>query len=912
VAIHSQLQGHPESYWTKESKLRARLIALAIGTLKSPHQKELICAVFGLLCLVGRIAEIAPREDENGHPLPTSDLMGYNALGIVFGPLLIGDLINSYSMKVADPSAGLVLLPVSPPKSRKERHKQRKQERKQGTRNYREKQIKGSDEKEQRTASSSSFTVDKIYIANSITEMLIVHWREIVRQMRNLGALKAKHSIRHGRSCASDMPFRDTPSWNHSDSRSISPYANGRATPSGKIPDTFCHTILINFFPGMETPNNMAELDNPLNQNASKSGVPRQSSSESSQKQFSRVVQHLLSPTVEENPPRQEKTPNHKGISRSLLANRDKHGRSPVSYKQFNKASKTNSQWVIDMSDAIGNGVPAGSDTDIALGHPLSSIRKDKIPLQEAAYHNGLASSRSDTALPHLIRARNTQTVPGTWCPDIAIVPPSSCPETPSIKIQNDPTLQCIHNVRQECLPKSHTEPDMSRRTSPRLSSPPEMHGYNSCESRIFTRSPPSQWKSIIPLGSKRQESSVTNSKRRTPEWKRLLSKKIRPKIKPFLSSPGNENAPEEPNNTNHLTPARFESNTTRSPPTRTFTSRSHGATSRRSASRPMPGAVKAMTALFDHSNVGSLDKCRPDAESLANISRCTPHNASSSEKALRASKSKDNVSQIVSSRPPGDDTPTKSLQNTLRSGRMSRTTRKEPQASTSAEIRRGDHSRPPRLGTMVPYQEEPPVGHFVRPGSATSAPSRHVSISQSMGAITPPRSDSISGLGPRRTSKSSNSFLHAQIRNLQRQLEGRNEEVLQLRRQLEAQENKDIGTLCERLRAAKRECLMWRKRAESAERRMAVFHRFASRFQTLRDDEFDPISETPIDDVIEDSDGDKDKLAFRSYDGKGDDSMASSDRSSIHTETRESLNNRIKQRITVTASTEYGTGGGD
>lgn len=240
MAIHSQLQGRPESYWTKESKLRARLVALAIGTVKPRYQKELICAVFGLLCLVGRIAEIAPREDENGHPLPTSDLMGYNALGVVFGPLLVGDLINSYSMKVADPSAGLVLLPVSLPKSRKERHKQRKQARKQESGNHRENKIKGKAEKEQRTLSSSSFTVDKIYMANSITEMLIVHWREIVRQMRNLGALKSKRTTRRGRSCASDMRLRDTPRWDHSDSRSISPYANGPATASGKTPDGLC------------------------------------------------------------------------------------------------------------------------------------------------------------------------------------------------------------------------------------------------------------------------------------------------------------------------------------------------------------------------------------------------------------------------------------------------------------------------------------------------------------------------------------------------------------------------------------------------------------------------------------------------------------------------------------------------
>jgi len=668
--------------------------------------------------------------------------------------------------------------------------------------------------------------------------------------------------------------------------------------------------IVINFFPGIETPNSMAELDNPLNQNASRAGLSRQSSSESSQKQFSRLVPHLLSPTVEESPPRHEETRNQMDIPGSLLADRDKHDHSPVSYKHLGKASRIDSQWAVDISDAVGDNLPAGLDIDIALGLPLSSVGKDITPSQEAACHDCLTSSRSDTALPHLNRARDTQTVPATWCPEIAIVPPTSRPDTPSIKIQNDPSTRCIDSARQDCLPKSHTEPNISRRTSYGLRLPVETRGHNRRKSRMSTRSPPSQWKSIIPLGNKRQEPSAANSKPTTPDWKRLLHKKSKPKMKPSLSSPENknENAPKGPNDTTYLTPRRYKNNTTGSPPTGPFTG-SHRATSRRSVSKPMPGAVKAMTALFDNSNVGSLGKSHPDPESLANISKHTPHNASSSEQAVHASRTKGHVSRIVFSRPRVQDTPTK-LRDTLQPRRMLTTARKEPQASTSAEICQRDRSQPPRLGTMVRHQEEPPIGHFVRSGSAASAPGRHVSISQSMGAITPPHPDSISSLGSRQMSENSNSFLHAQIRNLQRQLEGRNEEVLRLRRQLEAQENKDIGTLCERLRAAKRECLMWRKRAESAERRMAVFHRFASRFQALRDDAFDPVDETPIDDLVEVSDGARNRLAVRSYDEKGDDSMSSS--SSVHTETCEALNNRIKQSITVCARTEYGAGGGD
>jgi hypothetical protein len=174
VAIQGQLRGDAEFTRTKQSKVRARLIALAVSTVQSHYRRELICAVFGLLCMIGRAAETAPREDDRGRPLPTMDLMGYTALGIVFGPLLIGDLLDNYSMHLANPNGGLVLLPVSPPKSRKE--KKRKQR------------------PNTEDATSLTSQVDKIKVANSITEMLITHWREVVRHMKGIVSLKARES----------------------------------------------------------------------------------------------------------------------------------------------------------------------------------------------------------------------------------------------------------------------------------------------------------------------------------------------------------------------------------------------------------------------------------------------------------------------------------------------------------------------------------------------------------------------------------------------------------------------------------------------------------------------------------------------------------------------------------------------
>ncbi|KAI0401291.1 hypothetical protein F4802DRAFT_609466 [Xylaria palmicola] len=202
VAIHSRFQGDAELHWSKQSKLRARLIALAIGTIKSQYQRELICAVFGLLCL-----------DGSGRPLPTTDLMGYNALGIVFGPLLVGDLINDYSMRVANPSAGLVLLPVSSPRSRKERHKH-KHKHKPRRRHRRTK----------RGASNavSPLAVDKVHIANSITEMLIVHWREVVRQIRNIRSAQSNIPNNLPSSAAEHVSMQNTSRWTLARRRSSS------------------------------------------------------------------------------------------------------------------------------------------------------------------------------------------------------------------------------------------------------------------------------------------------------------------------------------------------------------------------------------------------------------------------------------------------------------------------------------------------------------------------------------------------------------------------------------------------------------------------------------------------------------------------------------------------------------------
>lgn len=164
VSIHSHLEG------ADNTELRAKLIALAIGSIGCQLRRELVCAVFGLLSLIGHNAEIAPREDEHGNPLPATDLMGYNALGIVFGPLLIGGDINSCTMGGAD-FQGDSSQPSSPPPNKwKLRWKG-----------------KTADD-----VSPGGPSFGNVHVANSVAEMVTTHWREIVKQMRDLEALEQR------------------------------------------------------------------------------------------------------------------------------------------------------------------------------------------------------------------------------------------------------------------------------------------------------------------------------------------------------------------------------------------------------------------------------------------------------------------------------------------------------------------------------------------------------------------------------------------------------------------------------------------------------------------------------------------------------------------------------------------------
>ncbi|KAF4779068.1 RhoGAP domain-containing protein [Colletotrichum scovillei] len=115
------------------------------------------------------------------------------------------------------------------------------------------------------------------------------------------------------------------------------------------------------------------------------------------------------------------------------------------------------------------------------------------------------------------------------------------------------------------------------------------------------------------------------------------------------------------------------------------------------------------------------------------------------------------------------------------------------------------------------PAQQPPIAQHVVFP-----RPSSTLSVCQLSEDAVPARAGS----------PGNNSMLHAQIRSLQRQLDVRNDENASLRRQLETRDNLDIGTLSEQLRVSKRECAMWKSRAEAAEKRALVLEHFTRKLK--------------------------------------------------------------------------------
>ncbi|KAI0119312.1 hypothetical protein F4814DRAFT_447125 [Daldinia grandis] len=845
VAIYSQLHADPELAKTRETKLRARLIALAVGTVRSQYQRELICAVFGLLCFVGRAAENAPREDEDGRPLPTADLMGYNALSIVFGPLLINDLIDSYSMKLADPAAGLVLLPVSAPKSRKERHKHRKS-------------------KSRAEDSASLYTVDKIHVANNITEMLIVHWREVVQQMRSLGTLKIsrrEHITQHrtnraklGSSASDSFPLRRPPTWNSSTplhkqrDRNVSPLARS-PTPLPKI----------RLFEPQDT------IGDELKPISTKRGRSRLSRSCTSHKTQSGISESCLSPTAEESP-----SASQHGVS-------DEASVDQTSHLEISSAARTSPSGSLEsvLENQSLDRVSGGGESETGGRTRERPLRID-VHEDPSVPHNRSSSSHilSGSELTfHSVKssiveignhegyssqAQESYATPRAKELGILKKSPSKKTITPARSSLSTEEYHSSHTGDYLYTPVRNIDYSQKWKALSLASKTSTESLARAAKQRRLRRSPGNS-----SLRRSEELSIQRNEIQSTPEWKQqLMDTRSEGRRKPAKLSPEKKSVFEKSPQFEPLREAALHKPRI-SPGGSVFEGGSRPILYR-SSSKPTQGAVKAIAALFDNTinnspistatilprrigrDSSSVLSPYPISNSPSKIARSkntpttgTPSNTFNSSKGMTRppqtpTRSRvprisidDGIHRSSFSGTNIENTPTNFSSISLRPiDNVLAASKKIPLGSTARTVPARDRelNQPPSLGTMVPPLEEPPIAQhidFIRP-YPSSPPSCYESYGRA--STESPRPGS------------GNSMLHAQIRHLQKHLEHRAEENTQLRRQLEARENMDIGKLCEQLRAARRESKMWRERAEAAEKRVAVFEQFTARVRGLRE----------------------------------------------------------------------------
>lgn len=162
-SIHKEFYANPDATETDRREARARLIALAISSVTSQHRVSLICAVLGLVALIGHESQTAVAINSD-----STELMSYRGLGLVFAPLVVGDLTDDIEL---DPVGGVQLrvlgLPDSPPRTRRPENKRRP-----------------SMPPFPGMSSFLDMSGARYKCVAGVFEMLLANWGDVVRQLR--------------------------------------------------------------------------------------------------------------------------------------------------------------------------------------------------------------------------------------------------------------------------------------------------------------------------------------------------------------------------------------------------------------------------------------------------------------------------------------------------------------------------------------------------------------------------------------------------------------------------------------------------------------------------------------------------------------------------------------------------------
>lgn len=176
------------SDWTAESPppetahLRTRMIALATCSVRSRHRMHLIEAVLGLVSYFGaeaekaQIADKAAAEVEDRPDPPRSELMGFQSLGVVLGPLLLGDLTDSIDLSSND-GGDINDSTSAPPELAELLQENKAKPKKQKRKSIANKLGKNADLTAQ---------VDRANLTAKVMHLLLVYWKEVVTQLRDI------------------------------------------------------------------------------------------------------------------------------------------------------------------------------------------------------------------------------------------------------------------------------------------------------------------------------------------------------------------------------------------------------------------------------------------------------------------------------------------------------------------------------------------------------------------------------------------------------------------------------------------------------------------------------------------------------------------------------------------------------
>ncbi|KAG6131864.1 hypothetical protein E4U12_003435 [Claviceps purpurea] len=808
IAIHSQLNGEPEYPRTKQTKVRARLIALAIGTVRSQHRRELICAVFGLLSLIGRAAEIAPREDEDSRPLPTGDLMGYSALGIVFGPLLVGDLLDQYTMKVAAPASGMLLFPLSPTRFRKDRRKSFHMDSK----------------------GSGPPTVDRILVANDLTKMLISNWRDVVRQMKSLGT--------HCRKDASTIDFLPDKQETLHPAQAF----------NDEAPKDFNEGN-----GGLDLPRNSSQEPKPRLEPGTPTRGPKARRLKvvrraDSQRLMRKMSVATLSPTKEESLGDDEYS-DRQGTRESVIERLQKlektgaQSRGGGTEGGANCTSNPNGQNFRDV-DFIGRRTScAASRAASSFGvnestgkspRVTSQVYLESIPPREssrqASSHDDTRDSLLKSILPEQIttpaldpdRRESSIVTPdtqqaqqpqrgdtnGRQASDIP-GPPKRSEGSSMASASTKPLSEGGIRLVQASPIRAAVRPKTDR-------GPEYVEPVAASKLKLFISHDQGVQCQILTEPERRQ--SIDSTPERFYPFPRM-SEDAPPvtfdKSLLLSNQPGAKKPQKRPV---LLLGSRLSKSDENLTSQTCITLQSPTTESTEPQELAKKGSVRAMAALFEL-QPGWRESAANIADSRARSPRRSRHSKSDSA----WTQNLDPLADLIQ-----DDwrmNEDKNLQDPSLEGNTPEVSKKDDLYGLSD----GDELKSvPSLGTMVPCPEQPPIAqhlNLARPPSSSSptVESKPYSAPEMVSTLPLSRAGSAT-------------VLYSQIGKLQRQLNAKTEEAAQLRRQMDVQKDSDIGTLSEQLRQAKRDVAAWKDRAEAAERRVKVFETFTEKLREIRD----------------------------------------------------------------------------